>query len=79
MGKSPEANKNTEAIKSPGFNKNTETEQSPETNHDAFITAQTYLAERAMAATEYISRGKQEKITAVMDFEGTALAMPRPC
>ena len=42
---------------------------SPETTHEAYIAAQIYMAERAMACTEYLSRGTQEKIVAVMDFE----------
>ena len=43
--------------------------QSPETNHKAFLTAQLYVAERAIACSEFLSRGKQEKVLAVMDFE----------
>lgn len=42
--------------------------QSPETNHEAFVTAQLYVAERAIACSEFLSRGKQEKVLAVMDF-----------
>lgn len=41
---------------------------SSETNHEAYVTAQIYLAERAMATTEFLSKGKEEKIIAVMDF-----------
>lgn len=42
---------------------------SPETNHEAYVTAQLYVAERTMACTEFLSRGSQEKVVAVMDFE----------
>lgn len=42
--------------------------ESPETNEDAFITAQLYIAERAIAATEMISQGEKEKVIAIFEF-----------
>jgi hypothetical protein len=42
--------------------------ESSETNEEAFITAQLYIAERVIAATEYISEGKEEKVVAVFEF-----------
>lgn len=44
--------------------------QSPETNHTAFVIAQLYVAERAIACSEFLSKGTQENVLAVMDFEG---------
>ena len=44
--------------------------QSPETNHEAYVTTQLYIAERVIACSEFLSKGTQEKVLAVMDFEG---------
>jgi len=44
--------------------------QSPETDHDAFVTTHLYVAERVIACSEFLSRGRQEKVVAVMDFDG---------
>ncbi|CAB9529346.1 CRAL TRIO domain protein [Seminavis robusta] len=44
--------------------------QSSETNQEGYITTMLYVAERAIAATEFHSRGTQEKVLGVMDFEG---------
>lgn len=41
---------------------------SSETNEEAFITAQLYIAERAIAATEILSEGIEEKVVAVFEF-----------
>lgn len=42
--------------------------ESSETNEDAFITAQLYIAERVIAATEHLSEGKNEKVLAIFEF-----------
>lgn len=42
--------------------------ESPETNEEAFITAQLYIAERAIAATEMLSQGEKEKVVAIFEF-----------
>lgn len=42
--------------------------ESPETNEEAFIMAQLYIAERAMAATEFLSCGENEKVVAIFEF-----------
>ena len=42
--------------------------ESPETNEDAFILAQIYIAERAIAATEMLSLGEKEKVVAIFEF-----------
>mmetsp|Transcript_8284 Transcript_8284/g.17907 ORF Transcript_8284/g.17907 Transcript_8284/m.17907 type:complete len:349 (-) Transcript_8284:74-1120(-) len=42
---------------------------SAETDVEAYVMAHLYIAERAMAATEILSRGKEEKIVALLDFE----------
>ncbi len=41
---------------------------SSDMNVEAYVVAHIYLAERAIAATEYLSRGKEEKVVAVFDF-----------
>jgi CRAL/TRIO domain len=43
---------------------------SPETLHEAYENNHFYIAERAIATTEFLSRGKNEKILVIMDFEG---------
>lgn len=42
--------------------------ESSETNDEAFITAQLYVAERAIACTEILSEGKEEKVVAIFEF-----------
>lgn len=42
--------------------------ESPETNEETFITAQLYIAERAIAATEFLSCGENEKVVAIFEF-----------
>ena len=42
--------------------------ESSETNEEAFITAQLYVAERAIATTEIQSEGKEEKVAAIFEF-----------
>lgn len=42
--------------------------ESSETNDEAFITAQLYIAERVIAATELLSEGKKEKVLAIFEF-----------
>ena len=44
--------------------------QSPETTPEAYQLVQFYVAERVLACTEFLSRGKQEKAVGVMDFDG---------
>lgn len=41
---------------------------STETDVEAYVMAHIYVAERAMASTEILSRGKEEKIIVVFDF-----------
>ena len=41
---------------------------SAETDVEAYVMAHIYVAERAMAATEVLSRGKEEKIVVCLDF-----------
>jgi CRAL/TRIO domain len=42
--------------------------QSSETTEEAFVTAQLYITERAIAATEALSEGREEKVVAIADF-----------
>lgn len=42
--------------------------QSGETTDEAYIMTQLYIAERAIAATEFLSQGKEEKVSAIFDF-----------
>ena len=42
--------------------------QSSETTEEAFVTAQLYITERAIAATEALSEGREEKVLAIADF-----------
>lgn len=42
--------------------------QSSETTEEAFMTAQVYITERAIAATEALSEGREEKVVAIADF-----------
>jgi len=51
---------------------------SPETCHASYVTTQLYVAERAMACTEWLSRGVQEKVVAVFDFESYSRANAPP-
>jgi hypothetical protein len=48
--------------------------QSPtdDAENEAYILSQIYTAERAIASTEYISRGQQEKIFVIFSFAGYA-------
>lgn len=39
-----------------------------DTQDDEFVASQIYLMERAIAATEFVSKGRQEKIVVVLDF-----------
>jgi len=39
-----------------------------DTVHDEFLTTQLYLIERALAATEFNTTGKEEKMVAILDF-----------
>lgn len=41
---------------------------SPETNPEAYSLTQLYIAERAIACTEFLSKGKEDKVVAVMDY-----------
>jgi CRAL/TRIO domain len=43
---------------------------SPETLHEAYENNHFYIAERAIATTEFLSRGQEEKVLVIMDFEG---------
>ena len=43
--------------------------QSPETNQEAYALMQLYVAERGIACTEFLSKGTQEKVVAVMDYQ----------
>lgn len=40
------------------------------TDADAFVLARVYLTERAMATAEILSRGRNEKVVAILDYEG---------
>lgn len=42
--------------------------QTSGTTDEAFVTAQMYITERAIATTEILSEGKAEKVVAVFDF-----------
>lgn len=52
--------------------------ESSETDPQAYTLAQIYMAERALACTEVRTRGKQEKITVVFDFENYSSANSPP-
>lgn len=43
---------------------------------EQYLTTQLYIAERAMACTEYASRGTQEKVVAVFDFGEASVGTP---
>lgn len=51
---------------------------SKDTNDEEFVETLVYIMERAIAATEYISRGKQEKILVVLDFGTFSRALSPP-
>lgn len=51
---------------------------SPGTMREAFLTTQLYVVDRAIACTEYLSRGVNEQIVAVMDFDGYSSSTAPP-
>jgi hypothetical protein len=49
-----------------------------ETDEKAYTLAQIYLAERTIASTELLSKGKEEKLVLVFDFQGYVSAHSPP-